>query len=309
MLGTDVSPDPDTRRQEAMALARSSIVPPVLRGSPENVLAVMYIASALDLPLATVWTNVYTTQEGDIGHRSRLLHTLLRRAGHRLVYLDLTEDAAEGLLWIHGQAGPIEVRYTMEQAIRLGLTEEWRDQDRHWQRHPENMLRNRLISTTVDRYVPEVKGGVEWSELGGLIVRGLAEGDEENARFANLGPEVVRLLELAEAIDADPDLDPVGRVTALRGVWTDARLLHDRVVDEAGTTLGKLIGRSLQEAKAAATSAAGGRKSRRKEVDEAVPLVLLCGCVALEVTMTGEHRKECASLQAAATRSATADTR
>jgi hypothetical protein len=297
MLGSDVPPDYRDMCQMAMALSRSTIVPPVLRGSAENVLALMLISQALQLPLAIVWQNVYLAQDGEVGQRSRLLHSLLRRAGHRFVYLEVSDQRAEGLLWIHGSTTPIEVSFTIEEAIRLGLVEEWRDRDRHWIRQPANMLRNRLLSRAVDWHCPEVKAGADWDPEGGLIVAGL--GDPDAVAFSGLGPEVVRLLAQLDAIEENTELDATARVTALRGVWAEAKLLLDVVVDEMGTTLGGLISGRLATAKASQVEA-GGKTKRKTKADREplTPIALVCGCDALEVTQTGAHRDGCATAQA-----------
>lgn len=311
MLGSDVPTDPDAMVHQAMMLARSTIVPAILRGSAENVLALMLVSRALQLPLAVVWQNVFPTGEGgEVGHRSRLLHMLLRRAGHRVVYLDITEDRADGLLWIDGAREPIECSYTMLEAVALGLTEDWRDRDGHWRRQPANMLRNRLLSRMVDWYLPEVKGGCDWAADGGLLVTGLAEGEESGA-FSGLGPEVHRLLTALERAKAIENLGE--RVTALQAVWADARLLLDTVVDDEGARLGDLIGEALKSAKAAALAAEQGEtpKPKRRSRKAAAPdqaavdqATLPCGCNALEAIGKGSHSEECASATAKLTRAA-----
>lgn len=307
MLGCDVPTDYASQAQLAMALSRSTIVPPVLHGSPENCLAIMLVAQALQLPLAVTWQNVYLAREGELGQRSRLLHMLLRRAGHRLVFLDCDDQAARALLWIHGASAPVEVAYMIDEAVQLGLTEEWRDRDRHWQRQPAQMLKNRAISRAVRDHCPEVMGGTDWSEEGGLVVAGLAVGDEP-VTLSGLGPEVVRLLDQLRAIEEDQALDPTGRVTALRGVWAEARLILDQVVDDHGTTMAGLISGRLATAKVAQMETpeqeASGQvkaKAKRKgksDEDEQIPITLVCGCPALEVTTKGAHREGCSTIEA-----------
>jgi hypothetical protein len=249
MLGCDVPTDYTTMVQYAMALSRATVgVPEQIQGSPENVIAVMTIARAINLPIATVLQNVFSHEKGrgQVGERSKLVHMLARRAGHRLEIENLTDTECEGVIWLHDQKSPIEVSYTLHEARLLGLLEDWRDKNRNWQKQPANMLRNRWITRAVDWHCPEVKMGADFSGDGDLYIQGLS-GEEEEIHLSGVGPEVSRIL---DEIGKAAQLAEAGaRYARLRGIWVDARMLRDTVLDDEGGTLEGLLSAKLAEAR------------------------------------------------------------
>ncbi|MFE2934916.1 hypothetical protein [Streptomyces sp. NPDC059278] len=232
LLGTDVPTDIAQMMQLAQELSKAdAYVPPELRGKPANIVALMMRARGLNIPLSVAWDELYDAGDGDVGRTAKLVRALARRAGHDLEYVEHDKFHAIALLTL-ADGRKHEVRYTIQEAVEMGLMDPARDGSEDWERQPENMLVARVTTRAVNWYCPEVFLGIGVDrgkpEDTSLNVSTVVEVREERRAHVRL------LLAMTGAAGQQPN--GAVRMRLLREVFMRARdgMLLDFAADDSG---------------------------------------------------------------------------
>ncbi|MEV6401073.1 hypothetical protein AB0M39_40925 [Streptomyces sp. NPDC051907] len=263
---TDVPADFTQMMELANMLAEAGEFLPVkLRKKPHNILAVMLHARALDIPIAVAWKELYLAGDGSVGTSAKLARALARRAGHRIKYVEFDRFHAVALIHCKGEPEAHEVRFTMQEAVALGLTtpsERTGFGGEQYAKQPENMMVARVTTRAITRYCPEVLIGMP------LSVEDMLDGEDESAfpdsdTIATVLQEhkdtAVRLLRLAELTGGQPN--GVVRLTLLREVFMEARdaLALDFAADDTGEySVRNVLTEKMKEADQLAKGQASG---------------------------------------------------
>lgn len=140
----------------ANALAGAAILPQHLRRSPENILAVMVGARALDVPLWQAFQEMHNI-DGKLGISANMMRALWLRAGHsfRVVEREATHATVEAT-----RIGdePVRVTYTMEDAKTANIAGKG-----NWTKHPKAMLVARATSTCLREVGADVLMGMSYT--------------------------------------------------------------------------------------------------------------------------------------------------
>lgn len=268
---TDVPNDFNQMMQLAEQLAKADdFLPARLRGKPGNVLAIMMRARALDIPLAVAWDELFVAKAGQMGQTAKLVRALARRAGHRIAYPSYDRFHAVALIQCKGETVVHEVRFTIQEAQAMGLTEPSPVTGKggeQWHRQPENMLIARVTTRAVNRYCPEVMLGLghelreaELDEpIEGVSSDLLVAHQEESRR------KVAAVLRVAEEVDRKLEADGEVRLLALRELFLNAR--DNGVLDFAADDTGEysvraVITEKMMAADLQAKAQAAGEKPR-----------------------------------------------
>lgn len=132
-------------------LAEANLLPSALRQQPANILLIMHKALALDIPLSIAVEHMHVI-DGKVGHSAELLRTLLRRHGHMLRWVTLTDKEVVGEVVLrHDPKNPRRETFTLADAQRMKLV----NKD-NWQKDPTSMLVARCTKRLVSRHCPEV---------------------------------------------------------------------------------------------------------------------------------------------------------
>ncbi|MFR9675874.1 hypothetical protein [Streptomyces sp. TR02-1] len=264
-------------------LASSGLIPSHLWNQPENITAVLLQASALDVPVWTAVQNLYPAgEEGQVGLRTRLLRSLMWRAGHDFRWVDSECDSTHAVaeITLRGETAPRRVSYEMAEAQQLGLTAPERDKDGHWTRQPHVMLRHRVASRTCDWHCPQVAAGLD------LYAQAPPQGRIPALVMDGIGPEMQRAVTSADEAKAEPD--------RLRQVWRRHAGLLDQPARPDGTTLRQWLTYMIEEAvilEQRAREDLGGPQPSSEQ--QHVPTLMVCGCPKFEVIASGAHRMNC----------------
>lgn len=289
------------RLATALADARDA-VPEMYRGNPGNVLATMLHARALDIGVMTAVTNLVFS-DGKAGMTAALMHGLILRAGHTIEILEVTDQVAR-LRAIRGDGRPGgEVAWTLVQAAAAGLANKGA-----WSKYPADHLFARALARAARRHFGDVVLGFGYvpEELASITDDEAADGDRP------VDPDVQELL-----TDLDPD---TATETDLRALWVVARKkgLAERyaaTIDGAVLNVTQLLGlystAARERATTAAAQAAAGEPAPEPTAEETATAldeaaasataatapagtgIASCGCVSMEVLMTGRHREGC----------------
>lgn len=163
--------------QVAKSLAYSDIVPRDLRGKPGNVFVVMMYGAALNLPIA-VAMNTISVVNGRPKLEAKLVLSLVRKAGHRVEWIESTDDRAT-LRITRGDSGDsFEGTFTVADAVIAELCtigpdgkprarSSQKQEKLPWEKYARRMLRWRVVDEVTDVICPEVKMGfgVEGDEV------------------------------------------------------------------------------------------------------------------------------------------------
>lgn len=138
----------------AEAVARSGLFG---MKTADQALALMLVAQAEGSHPATI------TQDYDIiqGKACRKTHSVMARfqqMGGKVEWHELTDKIADAT-FSHPSGGSLRMAWTIEQAIKAGLT----GKD-NWQKYPRPMLRARLIAEAVRAVCPAALGGMMVAE-------------------------------------------------------------------------------------------------------------------------------------------------
>lgn len=147
----------------AEIVAKSDLVDKKLQGKPENVFMVVQKAIGLNISfdMAIAKTHVI---DNKVSPSAELLRILLRRAGHDLEIIELTDKLAKGVLTLsHRRSKPITMEFSIAKAQAAGYTNK-----PLWKSDPESMLVAALTRRMVRFHCPEVAAGLDLSDdLGG----------------------------------------------------------------------------------------------------------------------------------------------
>lgn len=223
----DVPSDYNVMAQLALTLSRAKILPEHFHDKPDDVMAVMWQAKALDIALMIAIQHCYVTDNGKVEEDAKLQHGLARRAGHRLKKVESTNQRAVIDVFLYGEVVPVRVTYTIAEAAHLL----WKN---NWQTSTTAMLWARCVTRAVTQCCPEVTLGLYWND--GL---GPEAGDArpESAELApgELGPEIETVLRAADEIASLED--PAKARASIGTLFKNQTALLDCVAHEDGTTL------------------------------------------------------------------------
>lgn len=132
-------------------------IPPAFRGDSGGILALMYRAQALDIPLMVAADNLVFGQRGDCAMRARLMKALVTvRAGHKLIPVENTDKRAVVRLEYSDGRDPYIAEWTIATAITAGLVKE----KSPWVSYAATMLYWRAMAKAVSLGCPEATLGI-----------------------------------------------------------------------------------------------------------------------------------------------------
>jgi hypothetical protein len=188
--------------QLATLLCKAEIgLPPVFRGDAGGVLALMYRAMSLDIPLMVAADNLIFDHRGNCAMRARLMKALVTvRAGHRLIPVETTDKRAVVRLEYADGRDPFVAEWTIATAVAAGLVKD----KSPWSNYAANMLYWRAMAKAVALGCPE-------ATLGIMIVEALDDDDPNDDTDTGQRPAAIP----EEIIVTDMDGRPVpdGSVT------------------------------------------------------------------------------------------------
>jgi hypothetical protein len=225
---------PDMMRLAA-ELAAADILPGHLRRRPANVLAVMFAAKALDIPIWTAFQSHYLI-DGRVGMDATFMRALVMRAGHRFRVLERSDERAAVEIVRRDDPQPRVTEFTWADAVDADLTGK-----QVWQRYPKAMLMARATTIAVRDHTPEVlyasaytpeELDVAVDDTGNPVTLIPSERvhDAENAGMdktdgPGAGQVVRRRRDEAEALRAEyrRRINLAATPDELNGIWLDAR--------------------------------------------------------------------------------------
>jgi hypothetical protein len=120
-------------REYAAILAKSELVPRPLQGKPEAIVLVGLLGQELGVPFVNALSEIFVI-ENRPSPSAQLRLGLIRRAGHEVMFLESSEERAviRGRRREHrnDMKAWVTVEWTVEQAQRAGLLDEWAER---WQ--------------------------------------------------------------------------------------------------------------------------------------------------------------------------------
>lgn len=299
-------------------------IPPAFRGDSGGILALMYRAQALDIPLMVAADNLVFGQRGDCAMRARLMKALVTvRAGHRLVPVENTDRRAVVRLEYGDGREPFIAEWTIATAITAGLVKE----KSPWVSYAATMLYWRAMAKAVGLGCPE-------ATLGIAIVEAMDPDDPEDdteTRPAPMPEEIVVTdtegrpvpdesvsvilngVATQEPGTGRPIAHPETTIQTLRDAWERAskptgdgatrplKRFAWRSGDDTFTleqVIGNLVEQVTARDKAAAeVEAAKVEASTNPRAGSAMAPagtgILPCGCDASTVAVSGEHTTGC----------------
>lgn len=315
--------------QLASLLAKADVgIPPVFRGDAGGVLALMYRAMSLDIPLMVAADNLVFDNRGNCAMRARLMKALVTvRAGHKLVPVETNDKRAVVRLEYCDGRDPFTVEWTIATAVGAGLVKD----KSPWINYAANMLYWRAMAKAVALGCPE-------ATLGIAIVEALDDDDPNDDTDTERRPAPIPEEVIVTDMDGRPVpdgsvvdiLDSIARpepgtgrpiahdtttVDDLRAAWNHA----NRQPDDGTTrplkrfawsngddkfTLEQIIGdlveqvtaRDKAKATAEAEAAAAAEAANPGTEDLTAPAgtgTLPCGCNAATCASTGAHADGC----------------
>lgn len=148
----DVPRDLDQQMRLASAFSQAGILPKHLQNNPGNVLAIMFAARALDMPLWQASQGLHLV-DGKVTMSAEMMRALWLRAGHDFLVLEQT--AQKAVVEATRKGGkPCVVEYTFEDAKAAGLTGK-----QNYSKHPKAMLVARATSTALRQVGADVLAG------------------------------------------------------------------------------------------------------------------------------------------------------
>jgi len=315
--------------QLAALLSKAEVgIPPAFRNDSGGVLALMYRAMALDIPLMVAADNLVFDNRGNCAMRARLMKALVTvRAGHKLVPVENTDKRAVVRLEYCDGREPFIAEWTIATALGAGLVKE----KSPWVNYAANMLYWRAMAKAVALGCPE-------ATLGIAIVEALDDDDpnddDTEQRPAAIPDEVIvtdmegRPVPDGSVVDilneiAKPEPGtgrPIARpkvtIKDLQNSWKKANRKPDngttrplkRFAWSNGDdmfTLEQVIGDLVEQvtardkAKATAEAESAAEEAAKNQGAETLTApagtgTLPCGCDATTVATTGDHTSECA---------------
>lgn len=304
-------------------------LPPAFQNDSGGVLALIYRAMALDIPLMVAADNLVFDHRGNCAMRARLMKALVTvRAGHKLVPVENTDRRAVVRLEYGDGRDPYTVEWTIATAIAAGLIKD----KSAWVNYAANMLYWRAMAKAVALGCPE-------ATLGIAIVEALDDDDpnddtEPNTKPAPIPEEIIvtdmegrQVADgsvtniLNELVEPEPGTGrPIAKtdttIQNLRDAWNRASRLpedgtsrplqrfawangDDRftlehvIADLVEQVTARDKAKATAEAEEAAAKAANNPGAETMTAPAGTG-TLPCGCDATTVATTGEHITGCA---------------
>ena len=180
LLGPPTVAEWEMMRQQVDVLAKSTLVPPNLRGKPNDLMVITLTARELQIPPMMALTKVHVI-DGRPTLSAELMLALVLRAGHHMKIVEQSESRAVVECRRRGDHGePAYFSFTIEDAMRANLPDQklkWagpKDNRKKvpnsgvWYEYPKAMLTARTISMACRATFPDVLMGVTYvpEELG-----------------------------------------------------------------------------------------------------------------------------------------------
>jgi hypothetical protein len=164
-LRSDVPTQLGEQLELAKALAVSGIIPSHLQRKPENILAIMYAARSIDVPL---WQAIQSMQviSGKVGISADLARALILRAGHTFRVVESTNETATVEVVRRGEDYVHRATFTLFDARQAGLTG-----NNTWSKYPKAMLIARATTLIARVACADVLAGMSYTpeELGATV--------------------------------------------------------------------------------------------------------------------------------------------
>lgn len=164
-LRSDVPTNLTDQMELAKALAVSGLLPNHLQNKPQNLLAIMYAARSIDVPL---WQAVQSMQviSGKVGLSADLARALILRAGHVFRVVESTNESATVEVIRKGDDYVHRATFTLEDAELAKLTG-----NPSWSKYPKAMLIARATTLIARNACADVLAGMSYTpeELGAVV--------------------------------------------------------------------------------------------------------------------------------------------
>jgi hypothetical protein len=315
--------------QLASLLCKAEVgLPPAFRGDSGGVLALMYRAMALDIPLMVAADNLVFNHWGNCAMRARLMKALVTvRAGHKLVPVENTDRRAVVRLEYGDGRDDFIAEWTIATAVAAGLVKD----KSPWVSYAATMLYWRAMAKAVALGCPE-------ATLGIAIVEALDDDDpnddnDTEQRPAAIPEEIIVTDMEGRPVPDDSVIDilneiaqpepgtgrPIARsdttIENLQDAWRranrqpedgttrplkrfawqsgDDKFLLEQVI---GDLVEQVTARDKAKATADAEAAAAEAAKHPGTKDVTAPAgtgTLPCGCDACRVATTGTHTDCC----------------
>jgi hypothetical protein len=242
-----------------------AVLPKHLRENAAAIHGVMLAARSLDLPMWTAFQHLYVV-DGHIEMSARLMRSLVRRAGHRI--LPVVDNAHKVVLRLDRCDDPYQHFYgefSMKDAAQAGLL----NKD-NWLGYPRHMLRSRATTTLVNLWCPEVLNG------GAYLIGERPEPEEDTT-----GIEAAQVLASAAAATTPDEVSMIGKRARLKGLLP---------VYIEGETLETLLRAKRAELRRETEEAAPAAEAPEPEVVHTPEPLAPCGCTVLDAAV---HGKQC----------------
>lgn len=290
VAGYDGPRDIDGQLRLAESLARAhTALPPMYRDSSGDILAGIYNAIALDIPVMSALHHLFYGGGGRAGMSAALMQALILRAGHSIA-IEADNMRATGILTrCDGRPdGTAEWTITEAAVAKLTLNETWLQ-------YPSDCLYARCLARLARRYAADVVLGF------GYVPEELSSGvvDEPAANAGTVerpvDPEVAEFL---ADVDTLTYAETVKKMHAAKDGGLDGRYAGD-VGGSPLTVMQVLVNH--------ATLPGTGRETSAPVVVSEVPAdeapagegTLDCGCLASVVASTGSHVPDVCTRRAA----------
>ena len=303
--------------QLASLLSTATVgIPPAFRGDSGGMLALIYRAMSLDIPVMVAADNLVFDSHGNCAMRARLMKALVTvRAGHRLIPVEVNDRRAIVTLEYGDGRDPFTVEWTIATAVSAGLVKD----KSPWVHYAANMLYWRAMAKAVALGCPE-------ATLGIAIVEAIDEepDDDHQPAPAPIPEEIVVtdmegrpvpsdsvatiLNEMAypEVGTGRPLANNTTTIEDLRSAWnaanktaSDGSKLLARFAWSDGKlryTLEQVISDLVEQVTERDKAAAAEEETNAATNAATEPAgtgTLPCGCDAGTVATTGDHTPEC----------------
>jgi len=120
---------------------------------PQEIMARIMLGLELGLPPMTAIRELFVI-DGRCGMSARLMHTLARRSGARVRFIEISDRICTVGITPSGEEQESKFTWTIEMAAKAQLAGR-----RNWQTYPQQLLMSRAVSMAVNYACPEVLGG------------------------------------------------------------------------------------------------------------------------------------------------------
>lgn len=289
------------------------------RGDPGGILALMYRAIALDIPLMTAMDNLVFGNRGVCAMRARLMKALVTvRAGHRLIPVKVPDSATRAVARLEYSATdgrePFEAEWTLATAQAAGLTTKDKSP---WRHYAPTMLWWRAMAKVVNLGCPEATMGIGCIEAGALDFTEEDETPESTVETIvvtdSTGRQVAdqatrELLDEYATIGADgrPVVRDEITLDDLKDAWRKGVRSKDHPIlarfawsdGDTAYTMEQTLYDLLEQINARdAANTPDDKDPEQKPADldtpPDTPATMTCGCDQATYTTTGQHREGC----------------